>query len=74
MQAREEAVERTRRRAADTDALQVVDAAVDGQMKRSEAGTQRTGQPRCAQRVEIATQRLNSVGGVVSIDGLRARM
>ena len=33
-------------------------------MKRSAAGTQRTGQPRCAQRDEIATQRLYWVGGV----------
>ncbi len=43
-------------------------------MKRSAAGTQRTGQPRCAQRFVIATQWLYWLGGVVSIVGLRARM
>ena len=39
-----------------------------------EAGTQRTGQPRWAQRVEIATQRLYWVVAPVSMFGLRARM
>src|ERR1700688_2961910 len=38
-----------------------------GQMKRSEAGTQRTGQPRCAQRLVIAIQRLYLGGGGVYI-------
>ena len=36
-------------------------------MKRSAASTQRTGQPRCAQRVEIAMKRCALVG-LVGVD------
>ena len=43
-------------------------------MKRSAASTQRTGQPTCAQRLEIAMNFVSRSEGSVSIAGLNLRM